>query len=232
MLEGAELVLPGFDVRRLPLNSLAPPQADCGRRWRNQALRRAQVLAAAREMLSCVGHERLTLKDLAKDCGISVQTIYNLVGNKSLVIRDAITDLSQLIDEMARSAKGYPCYAIASTDAIWHLAQENPECHRQLSRAQMVVDIELAGVVRRHAIQRYRRAFIDERAQFRRNVAVAEVASAITSMVSMTMYEWSVGIIGSPELRKSLIVGVGLIMTGATVPAVSEKISAFVSRLA
>jgi len=55
-------------------------------------LRRDQILDAARELISERGYENLTMRMLAQSAGVTVPTIYNLIGNKEAVLGATIHD--------------------------------------------------------------------------------------------------------------------------------------------
>ena len=48
--------------------------------------RRDRILDAARELISDQGYEHLTMRTLAEASGVTVPTIYNLIGNKDAVL--------------------------------------------------------------------------------------------------------------------------------------------------
>jgi AcrR family transcriptional regulator len=54
--------------------------------------RRERILAAARQLISKQGYESLTMRALAQASGVTVPTIYNLIGNKDAVLGAAIRD--------------------------------------------------------------------------------------------------------------------------------------------
>lgn len=59
---------------------------------------RRDILAAARRRFAEHGYAATTLKDIATDTGVSVQTIYDSVGNKPELVRQ----LNDLIDAEAQ----------------------------------------------------------------------------------------------------------------------------------
>jgi len=71
----------------------------------NMAKRRALILSHARNVIANEGFDALKLRDLAARAGITVPTIYNLIGGKSdilaLIIEDLITRL-EVVHESAR----------------------------------------------------------------------------------------------------------------------------------
>ena len=58
----------------------------------NMAARRERILEAARSIIAIKGFDSLNLRELAVVAGVTVPTIYNLIGNKSALVE-------QLFDE-------------------------------------------------------------------------------------------------------------------------------------
>ena len=54
--------------------------------------RRDRILNSARELISSKGYSRLTMRSLAEAAGVTVPTIYNLIGNKDAVLGATIHD--------------------------------------------------------------------------------------------------------------------------------------------
>lgn len=82
-------------------NAVASPRVP-GLRVANMAQRRARILHAARRMLVTGGIEGLNLRALAAAAGVTVPTIYNLVGNKEDLIASLFTQT--LVEVEARMA--------------------------------------------------------------------------------------------------------------------------------
>jgi AcrR family transcriptional regulator len=54
--------------------------------------RRDRILNAARQVISEQGYQHLTMRALAQESGVTVPTIYNLIGNKDAVLGATIQD--------------------------------------------------------------------------------------------------------------------------------------------
>lgn len=70
----------------------------------NMEKRRVRILASARETLSREGFEALTVRDLAKQAGVTVPTIYNLIGNKTAILRRLIEDMVLRCEDVLESS--------------------------------------------------------------------------------------------------------------------------------
>ena len=68
---------------------------------------RARILESARQLLLAGGYQHLTIAALAESAGVSVQTIYNSVGNKAAVIK-AVYDVTLAGDDDPRAMNDRP----------------------------------------------------------------------------------------------------------------------------
>lgn len=59
-------------------------------RNRNMTARRERILAAARDIIDREGFDALTTRRLADDAGITVPTLYNLIGSKDEIISELV----------------------------------------------------------------------------------------------------------------------------------------------
>ena len=60
------------------------------------AERRARILEAARGLIETRGYAALTMRDLAGASGVTVSTLYNLIGNKQAVLLAASLPLRRV----------------------------------------------------------------------------------------------------------------------------------------
>jgi len=68
--------------------------------------RRERILSAARKLISEQGYECLTMRALAQASGVTVPTIYNLIGNKDAVLGATIRDGSMRFFGEVQSGAG------------------------------------------------------------------------------------------------------------------------------
>jgi AcrR family transcriptional regulator len=76
-------------------------------RARNMSLRRQRILNAARDMIREGGLESISLRQLAHAAGVTVPTIYNLVGNKDELLFELFTDFLGEVEERIRAAENH-----------------------------------------------------------------------------------------------------------------------------
>ena len=72
-----------------------------GRREANVAARRQRILESARTLLKESGPDGLSMRKLAKNAGLSVTTLYNLLGSREDILQALIRDSVQRLDEPA-----------------------------------------------------------------------------------------------------------------------------------
>ena len=94
-------------ISRNPPPEKRPPQ---GRRALQADQTRRDILSAARQRFARQGYAATTLKDIAADAGVSVQTVYDSVGTKAELVRR----LNDLID--AEAQVGEIAATLASLD--------------------------------------------------------------------------------------------------------------------
>ncbi len=82
----------------------------------NKARRRAQILAAARELIGEGGMSALTMRKLGERAKVSVRTIYNLMGSQSDILRAVIAKpMSEMLEAVSAVPQNAP---IEKLDAI------------------------------------------------------------------------------------------------------------------
>lgn len=68
-------------------------KSDASTRARNMAKRRALILQHARAIIASEGFDALKIRDIAAGAGVTVPTIYNLIGGKAEILKLIIDDL-------------------------------------------------------------------------------------------------------------------------------------------
>lgn len=77
-----------------------------GRREANVAARRQRILESARTLLKESGPEGLSMRKLARDAGLSVTTLYNLLGSREEILQALIRDSDQRLEAATPDAGG------------------------------------------------------------------------------------------------------------------------------
>ena len=101
------------------------------------AERRDRILEAARALIAARGFDGLTMRELAQEAGVTVPTIYNLVGNKDEVLFSTVREQTdrwlQGIDPAAGDV-------LAVVDANVRELLSNPPYYRSLIKLLMTSD--------------------------------------------------------------------------------------------
>jgi AcrR family transcriptional regulator len=77
--------------------------------------RRRAILGAARQMLAAGGVDGLNLRDLARTAGVTVPTVYNLVGNKEEIF---VALYSAILDEVGERISARTSDPLALAEAL------------------------------------------------------------------------------------------------------------------
>jgi AcrR family transcriptional regulator len=157
--------------------------------------RRERILEAARGLIEQHGYEGLTMRDLAATGGVTVPTVYNLVGNKEDVLFAAVEEQTgRFVVELER-ARGDLMAVVDAT--VRHLLRR-PRYYRAL--LMVLLSAESSDASRRHvghALGREIEAALDpiERAgELASWVNRTLLAERLHSHLDMTSIEWARGV--------------------------------------
>lgn len=167
-----------------------------GRRWLRQKQMRGQILAAARREMAEAGYEGVQLRAIAADCGISVQTIYNLVGDRTQVMRQCseewVTALETAAQQRVAGTEISPLLALLG--AFWASPLHHGEYVSSAARIARARDHPLNRAFRCAAIKSVHAILADLRAQdlLRGNIDAMCLARSLTSTIQIAIYDWTV----------------------------------------
>ena len=158
-----------------------------------QRLRRSEILATIRRLLTERGCEHVTMRGLAEASGYAVQTIYNLVGPRNQAISEAISEYSLYVGRTASPRPEDP-RALFSIISSWLDAIEaEPEFCRQTNLIFFTPsrsiyykfrDQQLKGM--RNLLRRQQTSGI-----FRPGIDVDSLAEHLVLLSSALWLEWS-----------------------------------------
>lgn len=114
----------------VPLRSVIGRREGTGTRFQ-QRVRRSHVFAAIRRLLTDVGCEDITVRNIAATSGYAVQTVYNLVGPRELAISDAISEYSIAVGRSASCQLEHPMMLPAIVDRWLQAITMTPHFVRQ-----------------------------------------------------------------------------------------------------
>ena len=107
--------------------------------------RRQQILEAARRLIETRGYDALTMRNLAIESGVTVPTIYNLIGNKEQVLLEAVEDQTTTFVLNIERAGSHLISVVEAT--VRHLIRR-PRYYRAL--LLVLAQSERADSARRH----------------------------------------------------------------------------------
>lgn len=173
----------------------------------NQRIRRAEIRAVTRRLLTEHGAEKLTVRAIARESGFALQTIYNLVGPHDQAITDAISEYSLYVGRVA-SRDSAP--SLSKVVNMWITAAEAaPEFARQCHLIFFTPSREI--------YYRFRDIQIRGMARFLRNQEEAgnmffhspprKLAEQLVFYASAMWLDWADNSYSLDELRERLVPG-------------------------
>jgi len=192
----------------------APAKDGSGNRLA-QRERRARILAATRVLIARGGLEKVTVREIAGLSGISIQTIYNLAGNRIRVVEMAISEHISTAARPALSQGSYPNLFFALADQMWINAVQNPHYTRWASMICSGGEATLNRRVYRH--QGKVLAELLQRHYGGRGGTTADfetLACHVTTLTGAIALDWARGSIDSVEFRYRLATGYGFLLQG------------------
>lgn len=181
-----------------------------------QRARRARILAAARTLIANGGLEYVTIRDVADISKLSIQTIYNLVGNRAQLVEAAVSEFILMTAQHAASLKTYPNVFLALADLIWVNAARNPEYTRAATIGCNGHALPLYGNIRERNARSLRRLLNRHYMSVARDrgVDLNMIAIHITALVGAMAVEWARGMIDLAEFRYRLASAYGTLLVG------------------
>lgn len=190
-----------------------------GRRWLSQRERRSEILAAARTLMTQTSFEQLRLQEVAATCGVAVQTVYNLVGNREELVGSSAEEWVQAIWAVARvDAERRDVNAGFTLLAMfWSSALVRPDYVRSAARSTLVNSADL----RLRFCRAGTAALLDDlkrvRSQggVRDGVDIASLARQLSLTANSTIALWAVERYSVDAFWADLCNGAGLMLAGA-----------------
>ncbi len=206
-----------------PLGSLyghfAARDRTAGRRWANQRQRRSLILATARQLMAEQDFSQVHVEHVASRCGVSVQTIYNLVGNRSEMIGASAEEWVFAIAEVARAdAEARDLNEVFTLLTIfWSSAIIRADYVRSASRTSIADIGELRLRFHRAGVEVFRDQLMRIAAGdgLRDHVNIPSMARQLALNANVAISNWSIYGRTVAEFRDDLLNGPGLMLMGA-----------------
>jgi AcrR family transcriptional regulator len=194
-----------------------PGQARAALSRRNQRLRRAQILATIRQMLTEDGFEGVTVRRVAQASGHAVQTIYNLVGPRDRAIVEAISEYTRYVGRTASPRPEDPQAVMTIIDCWLRSVEAAPEFCRRVSLIYFTPardvfysfrDRELKGM--QGLLSRQQKC-----GAIRPEASVRDLAEQLVLFASASCVDWSDRPYPVEQLRRRLYSGYANLLAGA-----------------
>lgn len=188
-------------------------------RERSKQRRREQILGAAHALVAAHGIGGLTMRALSERAGLSVPTIYHLIGGRDAVVAMLLTEGGARFEELMLAAPAAPmARALEAVETLVALATGNRAIVRSvlaagghpmvagrddtlLGRARLAVEAAFAEAARASTI--------------RRSVDPATMAERFDALVSGAIVAWATSHGDDERLRLDLRHGVLLLFDAA-----------------
>lgn len=181
------------------------------------AERRERILATAREIIAEQGFEALTLRQLAQTAGVTVPTIYNLIGSKDQVLVAAVAEQTERFLRGIQRAAGD---VIAVVDANLRELLRMPRYYRSLLRLLMTSDAaEEARRTVSRALGGQLRAALGELAEqggIEDWVDLDDLGDQLLGILGGASLAWAQGFLSDRAFGRRERYGVSLLMLGVT----------------
>jgi len=191
-----------------------PPDAPQCSSLHRQRLRRAEILAATRRQLAESGAERLTLKRIADECDVAVQTLRNSFGRREDLIVSAVNEHTSSIWQKLGIVSPGPAAFIDFSQMIYECATRAPSFLRG-TLAIAFSNNPALRVLQDHAAGNKTRLLrkMASQGMLRPEIDIDLLAAQITKLDTMLMYDWAQN--GkADELIRQLVAGHKVLLLG------------------
>jgi len=219
--------IPNWLMRNVPdpctplSHVLSTSQLRAGPGWVAQRQRRSNILAAARLLMARSSLEEVHLQEVASHCGISVPTIYNIIGRRAEMMDASAREWVAAIAAVARrdaEALGtnaiYTMLAMCWSSALTESSYVDSAVRSNLSTSAPLRQAFLAAGTREHlhdfiALQRA--------GAVREGVDIAALSRQLAMSAYATICNFAVDRYDVEHFRRELAFGPGLMLMGALV---------------
>jgi len=194
-----------------------------GREWRVSVLerrmseRRERILESARGLIEAEGYGRLTMRDLAEASGVTVPTIYNLIGNKEQVLLAAVEEQTRSFVTALERAHGDLIEVVEA--AVRHMLRR-PTYYRSL--LLVLASADEAAAARRYVWRvlgdQIDRALADMREadEIAGWIDLEALAERLHAHFDIASIEWARGTLTGASFRAAALFDVATTMLGIT----------------
>lgn len=217
-----------FDPRIVPdpYAPLAAGPADARGSFERQRARRAAILATTRRVLA-QGPDSFTLRRVADESGVTVQTLRNAFGRREELMVTAINEHTSAVwSALGGFSQGATLF-LDLAEMYFHCAAATPQFLRAMVTSA-VGSAQPLAVLQRHgsAIKLGHLRRLVREGSVRPGADIEALGAQITRLNTFMMYEWAAG--GEArELREQMVAGNRLLLMGAVSAAAAQQLEAW-----
>jgi AcrR family transcriptional regulator len=203
----------------LPIHHF-PGQTKTAPSRRNQRLRRAQILATIRHLLTEEGFDGVTVRRVAQSSGHAVQTIYNLVGPRDRAIVEAISEYTRYVGRTASPHPEDPQAVTAIIDCWLRSIEAAPDFCRQVSLIFFTPSREVFYAFRDRELKGMHGLLSRQQkcGAIRAEANIRDLAEQLVLFASGLCVEWADRPFPVEQLRRRLYSGYANLLAGALTP--------------
>ncbi len=190
-------------------------------RWASSVHRRSKILATARLLMSQHAFDKVKLQSLAEDCGISIQTIYNLIGNREQMLHASATQWVYAIAADGRKLAEDSDFN--STFTILAMFWSSAFVHRDYVRSAAHCTVFEGAPLRQPFYDAGTAVFLEDitrlaaHGMVRAGVDLKCLARQLNVSANSTICQWVIEQYDANEFGRELLNGPGLMLAGALV---------------
>jgi len=183
----------------------------------NQRLRRTRILATIRTLLIAGGVEAVTMREIARQSGHAVQTIYNLVGPREHAIIEAISEYTRYVGRTSPHDPADPNSVVALIDQWVESIAACPEFCKQVSLIALTPSRAIFYAIRERQLKGLFGLLLRQQRSgvLRRDANVRDLAEQMAFGASALCVEWADRPFPVPDLQRRLTATFSNLMASA-----------------
>ncbi|MEM7019903.1 MAG: TetR/AcrR family transcriptional regulator [Pseudomonadota bacterium] len=192
--------------------------------------RRTRILETARRMIVETGYQSVTVRELARQCGVSVPTLYNQFGGKDGVLSAAVESyfreifsapeklatepgykrIMSIVERWADELVALSGHHRSLVDALTSVQPNAPVQETLAFKLSAAIQSELETMKAKHQIAEW--------------IGPEALAMQITSACISASVIWSRGFVGDNQLTASMKLTAGLFLLGLVESSIKEAV--------
>ncbi|MCE7997531.1 MAG: TetR/AcrR family transcriptional regulator [Rhodobiaceae bacterium] len=208
-------------------------------RSKNMAKRREAILREARSLIANEGFEALKIRDLAARAGLTVPTIYNLIGGKNeilAVIINALVAELRIIQDQARNGGVEESFATLINDLADHFSKDEAFFRAAFiagDRSGLFEQSSDKGIFA-HFVQQPIEACAQavKEGLLRGQIPPEVLGPQIYGCYRLARQDWANGYFDLNEFRNQALIGVFLCLASDAEPTFRERLLTQIAHLA